>query len=167
MSPPVYEGYFFTGNAQYVSTSCLAKSTTTQSNLQDSNCDGKLVTAPLQSRVGTDRHESKNSSNLQTCLLKLLPDLFVYPAVRVNHFNVSFDFDMQVVGLKLSYNWPVSMHHNDFRSYQCDFFGTAISRLGKWSPDPAVPEDVEGDSDADWKAWSLQNFVSVDYTLQR
>ncbi|KAJ7030805.1 hypothetical protein C8F04DRAFT_1263492 [Mycena alexandri] len=79
--------------------------------------------------------------------------------MRVNYFNVSSDFDVQVAGLKIShrlFNTPLL----NFLSVIC-----VSQRSLDWGSGPrvkpAVPDDAEGGPDADWKAWSPLNFASV------
>ncbi|KAJ7030825.1 alcohol oxidase [Mycena alexandri] len=79
-------------------------------------------------------------------------DPFVYPSVRVNYFNVSFDLDVQVAGLKLLRE-----------IYKTQPLSNLIS--SELSPGSAVPDDGEGGSDADWRTWALQNFGSVAHPL--
>ncbi|KAJ7165150.1 hypothetical protein C8R46DRAFT_1220279 [Mycena filopes] len=76
------------------------------------------------------------------------PDPFVYPGVHVNYFNVSFDLDVQVAGLK---------HLR--KIYQTPPLSDLIT--AEITPGSAVPDD----SEADWTAWALANFGSVAHPI--
>ncbi|KAJ7480728.1 alcohol oxidase [Mycena latifolia] len=80
------------------------------------------------------------------------PDPFQYPNVRVNYFNVSFDLDVQVAGLKLVRKIYKTEPLSDLST-------------GEFLPGAAVPDDAEGGTDADWQAYILQNFGSVAHPL--
>ncbi|KAF7364291.1 Glucose oxidase [Mycena sanguinolenta] len=75
-------------------------------------------------------------------------DPFEYPNIHVNYFNVSFDLDIQVAGLKLL--------RKIFRTPPISDLST-----GETVPGAAVPDDAEGGSDADWEAYIMANFGSV------
>ncbi|KAJ7773879.1 hypothetical protein B0H16DRAFT_1763391 [Mycena metata] len=79
-------------------------------------------------------------------------DPFVYPNIRANYFNVPFDLDVQIAGLKLV--------RKIFKTPPLSDLST-----GEVLPGPAVPDDAEGGADADWQAWALQNFVSVSHEV--
>ncbi|KAJ7680038.1 glucose oxidase, partial [Mycena rosella] len=79
-------------------------------------------------------------------------DPFEYPNVHVNYFNVSFDLDVQVAGLKLL--------RKIFKTPPLSDLST-----GEIIPGSAVPDDGAGGTDADWQAYILQNFASVLHPL--
>ncbi|KAJ7652377.1 alcohol oxidase [Mycena polygramma] len=75
-------------------------------------------------------------------------DPFEYPNVHVNYFNVSFDLDIHAAGTKL---------------LRKIFKTPPLSNLsiGETLPGSDVPDDGQGGTDANWRAWVLQNFGSV------
>ncbi|KAJ7314249.1 alcohol oxidase [Mycena albidolilacea] len=99
------------------------------------------------------------SNEIATNLWQLLPfsrgrvaivstDPFEYPDIHVNYFNVSFDLDVQVAGLKLV--------RKIFKTPPLSDLST-----GETVPGAAVPDDGAGGADADWQAYVRQNFGSV------
>ncbi|KAJ7890366.1 alcohol oxidase [Mycena leptocephala] len=79
-------------------------------------------------------------------------DPFVYPNIHVNYFNVSFDLDVLVAGLKLT--------RKIFKTEPLSNLST-----GEIIPGSTVPDDAQGGTDADWQAYILQNFNSVAHPI--
>ncbi|KAJ6453721.1 alcohol oxidase [Mycena sanguinolenta] len=79
-------------------------------------------------------------------------DPFEYPNIHVNYFNVSFDMDIQVAGLKLVRKILKTPPLSDLST-------------GENVPGAAVPDNGEGGTDADWEAYILANFGTVNHPI--
>ncbi|KAJ6496234.1 glucose oxidase [Mycena sanguinolenta] len=79
-------------------------------------------------------------------------DPFEYPNIHVNYFNVSFDLDIQVAGLKLLRKILKTPPISDLST-------------GETIPGAAVPDNAEGGTDADWAAYVLANYNSVTHPV--
>jgi choline dehydrogenase len=89
--------------------------------------------------------------------------------VHVNYFNVSFDLEVQVAGLKLMRKIlktpPLRcVYINPFRNGHVDDSFSDLS-TGEVLPGLAVPDDANGGSEANWEAYVLQNFGSVAHPI--
>ncbi|KAJ7175007.1 hypothetical protein C8R43DRAFT_1084725 [Mycena crocata] len=79
-------------------------------------------------------------------------DPFEYPNLHVNYFNVSFDLDVQVAGMKFM--------RKVFKTPPLSDLST-----GEVLPGSAVPDADQNGSNADWQAYILENFGTATHPV--
>ncbi|KAF8154919.1 glucose oxidase [Crassisporium funariophilum] len=75
-------------------------------------------------------------------------DPFTYPQIKVNYFSVDVDLDIQTAGARLSRKILTTAPLSSLST-------------GESIPGGAVPDNAERGTDAAWKSWIKQNYVSV------